>query len=264
MESLARRKTSPAFSEIYPQAAYSFELKERKARTILAVLKDFHKADLGQLSILDLGSSTGVIAQNLASYFARVVGIDIDRAAVNFAKYNFKKANLDFALVDGINLAFRNNMFDIVICNHIYEHVHDAGRLLHEVNRVLRPGGICYFTADNRLRIREPHYGLPFLSLLPRSVSGFYLRASGRGSTYQEKLLSHNGLRDLVREFTIIDYTSKIIRDPSRFGADYMLLEGSFKHRFANLVVRNAFWLCPGYIWLLQKGREYRSTQVQI
>lgn len=241
------------FSERYPGAAFSSDIRGKKARTILAVLEDFLNADLKGLKLLDLGSSAGMVSHRLADRFKRVVGVDVDRGAVDFARQHFKKANLDFALADGMNLAFLDGIFDVVICNHIYEHVPDAGTLLDEISRVLRPGGVCYFGADNRLCVWEPHHRLPFLSWLPGPVSNFYLRLSGRGRVYEEKLLSCRGLRALVTKFSIIDYTRKIIENPSLFCANYMLEAGSFRYKMANLVVRYAYPLCPGYIWLLQK-----------
>lgn len=247
------------FSEIFPEAAYSFDLRERKARTMLAVLKDFVKTDVRRMTLLDLGSSTGIIAHYLACHFGRVMGVDVDRSAVHFAWQTSKRSNLSFGLVDGMNLAFKHNMFDVVICAHIYEHVADAARLLDEIRRVLKPGGICYFAADNRLWLWEPHYGLPFLALLPKPLSHLYLRLTGKGDVYREKLLSYGDLRLLVRGFLVIDYTPKIIRNPDLFHADYMLREGSIKFKLANMVVKYAYWLCPSYIWLLQK-KEARGS----
>ena len=244
------------FSEIYPEAAYSFDVRERKAHTMLAVLKNFLKEDLKRLRLLDLGSSTGAIAYYLANHFGQVIGADIDGGAVNFATENFHKANLKFALIDGMNLAIRDSVFDVVIWAHIYEHVPDAKRVLGEIRRVLRPGGICYFAADNRLQVWEPHHRLPFLSWLPRPMSHLYLRLAGRGNAYQEKLVTYESLRVLVREFLVVDYTPKIVRSPTLFCADYMLAEGSLKHKLANWAIKYAYGLFPGYIWLLQKTEK--------
>jgi hypothetical protein len=57
-----------------------------------------------------------------------------------------------------------------------------------------------------------------------------------------------------VRKFEVIDYTRAIIENPHRFSADYMLKTGVMKARLAGWIVKYAFWLCPGYIWLLKKS----------
>lgn len=220
---------------------------------MLRVLNDYLKTDLRQLKILDVGSSTGRIASCLADHFGYVFGVDTDRPAVGFARQNSPRGNLRFALADGMNLSFRDEVFDVAICAHIYEHVADAARLLNEIHRVLKPDGICYFAADNLLRVREPHYGLPFLAFFPGRLSNLYLRLAGRGDAYEIKLLTHRSLRRLVERFAVIDYTARIIQNPGLFQAEYMLRAGSLKFKFANLVVRYAYGLCPSYVWLLQK-----------
>lgn len=241
------------FSRTFPEAVYSVQGREKKARTMLAVLKALLQVDLKTLSVLDLGASAGIISNALADFFGKVVGVDIDREAIAFARQNFQRSNLRFLLADAMDMPFPNDAFDVSICAHIYEHVPDPHRLMDEIHRVLKPGGVCYFAADNRLALREPHYNLPFLSLLPRSLSHLYLRLCGKGSRYEERLLTHGALRKLVNRFSLIDFTEQIIQSPRLFYADYMIPEGTTKAKVARLVVNYAYGLCPGYVWLLQK-----------
>ena len=53
--------------------------------------------------------------------------------------------------------------------------------------------------------------------------------------------------------FAIHDYTRKIIGDPGRYGADYMLPAGTPRARIARWVAQYGYWLLPGYVWLLEK-----------
>lgn len=220
---------------------------------MLAVLKVFLQVDLKTLTALDLGSSAGIISNSFAGCFGKVVGMDVDREAIAFARQNFQKSNLRFILADAMDLPFPSDAFDVLLCAHIYEHVPDPHRLVEEIHRVLKPGGVCYFAADNRLTLREPHYNLPFLSLLPRLLSHLYLRLCRKGSRYEERLLTYRVLRKLVNRFSLIDFTEQIIHSPRLFHADYMIPEGTIKARIARWVVKYAYGLCPGYIWLLRK-----------
>ncbi len=73
----------------------------------------------------------------------------------------------------------------------------------------MKPGGFCYFSGNNRVMIMEPHYKLPFLSLLPRPLAHRYMRLAGKGDYYHEKHVSYWGLRELCKKFHIIDYSEK-------------------------------------------------------
>ena len=42
---------------------------------------------------------------------------------------------------DITRIPFADATFDVVLCNHVLEHVMDDGQAMHEVFRVLRPGG---------------------------------------------------------------------------------------------------------------------------
>lgn len=39
------------------------------------------------------------------------------------------------------DIPFESNSFDVVMCNHVLEHVNDADRCISELYRVLKPGG---------------------------------------------------------------------------------------------------------------------------
>jgi methylase of polypeptide subunit release factors len=75
---------------MYREAMYNLKGRERKAKTMVSVLQDYLNTDLKSLTLLDVGSSTGLIAIHLAIYFGEVIGIDIDRTAVEFAKSTHK------------------------------------------------------------------------------------------------------------------------------------------------------------------------------
>lgn len=65
--------------------------------------------------------------------------------------------------------------------------------------------------------------------------------------------MSYWGLKKLVHQFEIIDYTKPILCDPAKYEADYMIKPGSVKQRIAAFLAKYVMWLVPGYIWLLKK-----------
>lgn len=234
-------------------AMHDVSARERKARTMVAVLQDRLKGPLHGLAALNVGGSAGIIDAFLADHFGSVVSVDIDIPAIEHARRQFAKGNLSFLVGDALSLSFADGAYDVVICSQVYEHVPDAHRMMQEIFRVMKPGGVCYFAAGNRLMWNEPHYNLPLLSVVPRAVAHAYVRLAGRASHYHEYHFTYWGLRRLVRSFVLHDYTRRIIEEPARYFAEYMVAPGSLKQTAAALLARYAYWLVPGYIWVLEK-----------
>ena len=125
------------FSEKFYKAVYGRQDRERKAKTVIAVLNDFVGTDFRLFSILDVGCSTGIMANYFSDYFGQVVGIDIDEPAVQYARENFTKDNINFNMGNAMDIRYPKNSFDVVVCAHVYEHVPGADSLMTEIHRVL-------------------------------------------------------------------------------------------------------------------------------
>jgi len=157
----------------------------------------------------DIGTGTGIMKQVLEEKSGKyIVGFEIDIPFV-----------VDRGGVvggDATVLPVKDGTFDVVILNHLYEHVDDPGALFREAYRVLRVGGVAYVSAGSRWGIIEPHYRLPFLSWLPRRASDAYLRLSGRGTSYDGVgFLGYANLTGLMRSagFGISDVTERALSD---------------------------------------------------
>ena len=235
---------------------FDIESRERKAKTMIAVIEDYLEASLENLEALNVGSSAGIIDNYLSQNFKHMTGIDIDESAIFHAQKNYQRDNLVFEIGDAMNIGYDSNHFDVVISSQVYEHVPDAQKMIFEIYRVLKPGGLCYFAAGNRLMWTEPHYKLPLLSVLPRSLAHIYMRLAKKGPYYYEKHSSYWGLKKLVRSFEVIDYTAKIIENPRKFYAEYMIRPGTCKAQLASLLANYAIWLVPGWIWVLKKPSQ--------
>lgn len=247
--------TPPYYSQRCPDAVFDKDVRKEKAEKILAVLSDYLKGSLGALKVLDLGCASGIMTHVLAPHFHWIVGTDIDLNALAYTG-SAKTSNAAFFPGDAMCLPFKSEVFDVVICAHVYEHVPDSTKLMREIHRVLRWGGVCFFAAGNRLRLVEPHYRLPFLSILPPASADTYLRMTGRGAHYEEKHLTYWGLRRLVSEFQVFDYTKKILRNPQKYVATDLCVPGSLKQKAAILFSRLAYGLVPTYIFLLEKTKR--------
>ena len=250
------------FSEIHPKTMFDELGRLQKARKTVAVILDVLKQDgidPGETRLLDIGCSTGILTRHYAEFFGNVVGIDIDDGAVEWARLNRAKENVSYRVADSMELPFLTGEFDLVTCTHIYEHVPDAQRMLDEIHRVLRPGGICYFAAENRLRVWDGHYNLPLVTLLPKPVADFYVWVTGRGQRRYETHRTLWGLKRMVRAFEVTDSTRAVVRDPEKFEATDMIWPGSWEQRAATAVLTFAYWAFPTYLWILRKPEEVKS-----
>lgn len=234
-----------SFAEASPLA--DEENRARKAAMIRAVLATEGAFEKANVRILDIGCSFGIILKRLTPPGGTGVGIDMDR------NIGSPSTNVSFVRTDAENLPFLNESFDVIICNHVYEHTDDAVRLFAEIYRVLRSSGVCYFAGPNKYDLIEPHYGLPFLSWLPRKVADRYMQLTGKGTSYPEKPYSVPGIRRLLRDFEVTTYTEKILRDPVRFEATGVLPVASAKRMIAIAVYKIARFFFPGFVYTLRK-----------
>jgi 2-polyprenyl-3-methyl-5-hydroxy-6-metoxy-1,4-benzoquinol methylase len=239
------------FSLTY-ESMHSKEERQRKAATMLAVLREALGDRLARANVLNLGCSTGIIDEYLAAHVASMTGVDIDEPAIALANSRRNAPNVVFKIDDAMHLSFADSTFDVVICSQVYEHVPDAGQMMAEIRRVLRVGGVCFFAATNRWAVVEKHHKLPFLSWLPADVADAYVRLFGKGSAYYERHLGYRPLLRLASRFRVEDYTLKILSAPDRYATTYML-GGRVKPFIAKMAFKYFRPLFPGYIWLLWK-----------
>ncbi len=230
------------------------ENRGRKAAKIRAVLADEGVFERADIRVLDIGCSFGHILRQLTPATGFGVGVDIDK---NIGAHS---ENVYFIRTDAENLPFLDGSFEVVICNHVYEHTDDAARLLAEISRILSDEGVCYFAGPNKYELIEPHYRLPFLSWLPRQLADKYMQLSGKGDSYPEKPYSPPHVRRLLRGFEVTSYTEKILRDPIRYAATDILPVASLKRRIAILVYKIAPFFFPGFVYVLRKSRSTAST----
>ena len=231
---------------------YNEEVRIKKSHKTIAVLSDYFK-EVSTLTLLDIGSSTGIMTNEYAKHFKNVIGVDLDRTAVDYSIKKYRRENLKFIYSPVEEVDLPSSSFDIITCSQIYEHVPSDNKLMEEILRLLKPGGVCYFAAVNRFKVIEPHYGLPFLSYLPKKAANIYIKIFTNHDFYYENLKSFRNLKKLVSKFETIDYTLKVIKNPSRYSADDMIKEKTLKYYIFNLIAKFFYFMVPTYIWILRK-----------
>ena len=99
-------------------------------------------------SWLDAGCGPGELAHRLAASGSRVVALDADRAAVAFARSH--DGQLAAVVGDVERLPIASAAVDGVVATSLVGCLGSPEGLLHEVGRVLRPGGSAVITFTNR------------------------------------------------------------------------------------------------------------------
>jgi ubiquinone/menaquinone biosynthesis C-methylase UbiE len=102
-------------------------------------------------TILDAGCGTGVFTIDFLTAGARVIGLDISVPMLCFALKKASGYPLSLVRGDIQHLPFKDNYFDKVASITALEFVADAKRVVDELFRVVRPGGLVVVATLNSL-----------------------------------------------------------------------------------------------------------------
>jgi ubiquinone/menaquinone biosynthesis C-methylase UbiE len=169
-----------------------FEYWMRSTRTAVAHQKSLIEAagvvaglDLRGKDALDLGCGTGAACVALAQSGARnIYGVDLRLGGLGLrmARVRLTEEGVagQFIAADAGRLALTDECVDFCFCDQVVEHVSDSQMVIAEIWRVLRPGGVAYIGAPNRLSPVEAHTGLWFAHWLPYRKCERYVKWRGR------------------------------------------------------------------------------------
>ena len=194
---------------------------EERGRLVLNIIQNY--TAVKNKTVLDVGCGEGGTAFVFSNHGAKVTAIDIQD--------NFKYGNqpIQFKIMTAENLLFDDEAFDIIIVQDVLEHLHQVQRVLSEIRRVLKKNGIFYISTPNRLSllnlISDPHWGLPFISLLPRKIVVLFVKYLFRRDRRHrndwaslcslfklKKLLKNNNLKF---EFTNTEAVKFLFKNPT-------------------------------------------------
>lgn len=182
--------------------------RESKAKKIMAVLSECGRKFSADAVVLDIGTGNGGIAYFLGEKF-KIVSVDIVDQRANKENYLFSVCNE--------NLPFFDAQFDIVISNHIIEHVADAELHLSEIARVLKKDGVVYLATPNKLWPWEVHYRVPLLHYLPQSLFMTTLKLLKKYREDIHLFTWHQLLSAASPNFDVSVFSDKICRNPDRY-----------------------------------------------
>lgn len=117
-----------------------------------------------QLDALDYGCGTGYGTHLLSGSFRSVVGIDVDREAIDYCRATQTADNVRFELFDPTRQPFPDETYDRVFSFQVFEHVplDLTGVYLRNIWNMLRPGGVAVITTPKSDNYHGGHSGNPF------------------------------------------------------------------------------------------------------
>jgi len=93
--------------------------------------------------VLDAGCGTGYGSLELAVAGARsVLGIDVDRLSIRYARKHFRAPNLHFEAVDCEEMGEVDQTFDVIVSSNVIEHLEDPRAFLDSAGELLGAHGI--------------------------------------------------------------------------------------------------------------------------
>ena len=120
------------------------EKSKQKLKTILEQIK------INNGSYLEIGLGTGESFEISSSNFDFSVGTDISEGMVRKTKIK-NNVSRNLFVGDACNLPLKSELFDFIFCQDVLEHVPYQKKLILEVYRLLKMGGIGIITTPNPL-----------------------------------------------------------------------------------------------------------------
>lgn len=129
----------PGFAERYDRH------RPRPPMALPELLPQFAGARRPHL-VVDVGSSTGLFTRIWAGYADEVVGVEPDDAMRTFAEQATDAANLRYATASAYETGLPDGCADVVTAAQSLQWMRPE-RVLPEIRRILRPGGVlCAYT----------------------------------------------------------------------------------------------------------------------
>lgn len=100
---------------------------------------------------LNLGTGEGDYDRMIAGYCAELTGCDVNEEDLVHARaINAGVMNLKYEVNNALELSYPDNSFDLVVSCEVLEHVGKPEKMVQEMYRVMRPGGVAIMTFPSR------------------------------------------------------------------------------------------------------------------
>lgn len=104
-------------------------------------------------TVLDIACGTGYGAYELAKEAQMVIGVDLSRESIDYAKTNYDAENLEYLNASATDELFAENTFDLICSFETIEHLDqpDRSNYLNNLAKWLKPNGILLLSTPNKI-----------------------------------------------------------------------------------------------------------------
>ena len=94
--------------------------------------------------ILDLGCGPGTTSNIIADFpqISHVIGLDIEARFLKYAQCNTFRSDIEYVQGDCYNIPLEDNSVDCCYSRYLFQHMQYPNKVLDEIVRVTKPGGI--------------------------------------------------------------------------------------------------------------------------
>ncbi len=132
--------------------------QERLGRALSIAINEVN-TDSESLTAFDYGCGSGNLTRHLIEVGIETISADVSDSFLSLIERNFSHTGLSKVLkINGTNLSnVKNSRFDLVATYSVLHHVPDYMKIVKELARVLKPGGVIYIDHE----VNESYYKRP-------------------------------------------------------------------------------------------------------
>ncbi len=184
---------------------------DKRLKVVYKIL--FDGIPLKGKKFLDVGCGLGFFASRAGELGAKVYGIDIGEKLVKKSKQRYPDGK--FSVASAVELPYRDNTFDLVLCTEVIEHVNNQNKVISEIFRVLKKDGYLVLTTPNKVFKPlyavlcnvglRPYHGNEYW-YYPREIQKALARKGRIKNKYHFNFISPNPLFDKFENFSFLKY----------------------------------------------------------
>ena len=171
-------------------------------------------------NVLDFGCGNARVLPLVLEKNGKYFGVDISQELIKIAKQKYPEENLQ--VIDGVNLPFEENFFDVIYSIAVFHNVPSLElrlRILQEIKRVLRKDSFLILTVwqPKNKRFSQLFWKNNFLKILGLSKMDFrdLIEKWGNNSQRYYHLFSKKELGRMVRKSGLKIIETGTIKDPT-------------------------------------------------